>query len=72
MHRSCITPAPGAPAAATRSHERHDDADVYGGCLRDVRQQLLEPPEFMLRSELLQPDGAGRDRPIHDGPVIWF
>ena len=47
-------------------------ADVYAGYLSDLRQEVLEPPEFVLRDEVLQPRGSGRGRAIHDGVVDWW
>jgi hypothetical protein len=70
MERSRTTPALAAATALTRSLAEHD-ADVYGGYLRDLRQELLEPPEFVRCDEPPQ-IGAGRDRAIRDGVAVWF
>jgi hypothetical protein len=54
-------------AAAVEDH----DADVYAGYLSDLSQELLEPPEFVLRDEVLQPRGSRRGRVIRDGVADW-
>lgn len=69
MERPLDTPAP-AFAAARTLEER--DADVYGACLRDLRQALQEPPEFGLFDGPLHVLGAHRDRPLRDDLVLWF
>ena len=51
--------------------EEHD-ANVYAGYMSDLRQELLEPPEFVLRDEVLQPRGSGRDQAIRDGVADWW
>ena len=56
------------PAAAVGER----DADVYAGYMSDLRQQLLEPPEFVLCDEPLQPRGADRGRAIRDGVADWL
>ena len=64
MKQSRTTPAP-----ALDEH----DADVYGDCLRDLRQELLEPPEFVFcGGESLRTLGAGHARAIRDGAPTWF
>ena len=50
--------------------EEHD-ADVYAGYLSDLRHQVLEPPEFVLCGEPLQPRASGRGRAIRDGAADW-
>jgi hypothetical protein len=47
-------------------------ADAYAGYVSDLRQEVLEPPEFILRDEVLQSRGAGRDRAVRDGVADWF
>jgi hypothetical protein len=71
MERSRTTPASAAGTASTRALEEHD-ADVYGGHLRDLRQELLEPPEFVFRGEPLRLVDAGRVRAIRDDAAAWF
>jgi len=71
MQRPLDTPAPGAcsvPACTLQEHR----ADVYADCLRDLRQELLEPPEFLLFAGPLEVLGAGRDRPSRDDLALWF
>jgi hypothetical protein len=55
-------------AAAVKDH----DKDVYAGYVSDLRQQLLEPPEFVLCGEPLQPRGSDRGRAIRDGVADWL
>ena len=71
MQRPLDTPGPGARTVPAGTLEEHD-ADVYAGCLRDLRQELLEPPEFGLFDGPLQVLGAGRDRPTRDDLALWF
>jgi hypothetical protein len=71
MQRPLGTSAPGACTVAVCTLEEHD-ADVYAGYLRGLRQELLEPSEFLLFDGRLQVLGAGRDRPLRDDLVIWF
>jgi hypothetical protein len=71
MQRSGNTSAPSASTVPACSLAEHD-APVYGVCLRDLRQALLDPPEFLLFGERLQVLGAGRDRPVRDDLVLWF
>ena len=67
MERSAPTSAP-----ATASAPEQRGADMYGGDLRDLRQELLEPPEFVFRGEPLRLIGAGRARAIRDDAAAWF
>lgn len=69
MQRSRTT---SPPAAATASTHEDQDADAYGGCLRDLRQELLEPPELVFRGEPLRLIGAGRGRAVRDDAAAWF
>jgi len=69
MEQSRTTPA--SAAASAPALEQHD-ADVYGDCLRDLRQELLDPPEFVFCREPLRILGAGRTRAIRDDAAIWF
>jgi hypothetical protein len=71
MQRPLDTAAPRASTVAARTLEEHD-ADVYAGCLRDLRRALQEPPEFLLFDSPLQVLGAGRDRPLRGDLVLWF
>jgi hypothetical protein len=48
------------------------DAGAYAGFLDDLRQELLEPPEFVLCDEPLQRLGSGRDRVIGDSVADWL
>jgi hypothetical protein len=48
------------------------DAGVYAGYVRDLRQELLEPPEFVLCDEPLRPPGSGRGRVTGDGVADWL
>jgi hypothetical protein len=69
MQRPATTSAPAT--ASTPSPEQHG-ADTYGGDLRDLRQALLDPPEFVFRGEPLRLIGAGRARAIRDDAAAWF
>jgi hypothetical protein len=69
MERSAPTSAPATASAP--SPEQHG-ADMHGGDLRDLRQELLEPPEFVFRGEPLRLIGAGRARAIRDDAAAWF
>jgi hypothetical protein len=69
MERSRTTSAAAADTASTLEDQ---DADGYGGCLRDLRHELLEPPEFVFRGEPLRLIGAGRARAIRDDAAAWF
>ncbi len=71
MQRPLDPPAPGACTVAACTLEEHG-ADVYAGCLRDLREALLEPPEFLLFDGPRQALGAGRDRTLRDDLVLWF
>jgi hypothetical protein len=71
MERSRTTSAVAADTASTHALE-DQDADVYGGCLRDLRHELLEPPEFVFRGEPLRLLGPGRARAIRDDAAAWF
>lgn len=71
MEQSRTTPASVAATASTPALEE-DDADVYGGYLRDLREELLEPPELVFCREPLQVLGAGRARAIRDDAAAWF
>jgi hypothetical protein len=71
MQRPLGTSAPGLCTVSACRLEEHD-ADMYAGCLRDLRQELMEPPEFGLFDGPLQVLGAGRDRPIRDDLALWF
>ena len=53
MARSRTTPASGADAASKRSLEEHD-AELYARYLRDLRQELQDPPELVLWEEELR------------------
>lgn len=64
------SPAIAAPAAKRTLDEY--DANLYAGYLRDLRLELREPPEFVLRHEPLHVRGSGRGRVIHDGVAVWF
>jgi len=70
METSRTTPPPAATASTPSLEE--PDADVYGGHLRALRQELLEPPEFVFAREPLQILGAGRARAIRDDAAAWF
>jgi hypothetical protein len=71
MQRPLDTPSPGARGVPACTPEQRG-ADVYAGCLRELRQELLEPPEFLLFAGPLQVLGAGRDRPSRDDLALWF
>ena len=71
MQRPLHTAAPGACTVAACTLEKRE-ADVYAGCLLDLRRALQEPPEFLLFDGPLQVLGAGRDRPLRDDLVLWF
>jgi hypothetical protein len=47
-------------------------ANVYAGYVSDLRQELLEPPEFALCRELLPARRSGRGRAVRDGVADWF
>jgi hypothetical protein len=49
MDRSATTSSPVAPRAATSPVDEHD-VDRYAGLLRDLREALLDPPEFAFRA----------------------
>jgi hypothetical protein len=69
-----MAPSTSPPAAGTTSNRAFDehDASVYADYLRDLRQELLEPPEFVLRAEPLQSVGPRRGRVIWDGVAVWL
>jgi hypothetical protein len=71
MEQSRTTPASVAATASTPALEE-DDADAYGSYLRDLREELLEPPELVSCREPLQVLGAGRARAIRDDAAAWF
>ena len=71
MQRSGNTSASAACTVAACTLQQHE-APAYAVCLRDLRQALLEPPEFPLFDGRLQVLGAGRDRPVRDDVVLWF
>jgi hypothetical protein len=48
------------------------DADVYARYLRDLKQQLLEPPELVLDKADLQTLGSGRGCVIRDGVAVYY
>jgi hypothetical protein len=48
------------------------DAGAYAAYVRDLRQELLEPPEFVLCDEPLRPLGSRRGRVIGDGVFDWL
>jgi hypothetical protein len=70
MERSRTTPPPAATASTSSLEEQ--DSDVHGDHLRSLRQELLEPPEFVFSREPLQVLGAGRPRAIRDDAAAWF
>jgi hypothetical protein len=70
MQTSRTTPADAATASTPSLEET--DSDVDGGCLSALRQELLEPPEFVFSREPLQVLGAGRPRAIRDDAAAWF
>lgn len=70
METSRTTPPPAAIASTPSLEET--DSDVCGGYLRALRQELLEPPEFVFSREPLQILGAGRARAIRDDAAAWF
>jgi hypothetical protein len=49
MDRSATTASPVAPSAPTDAGDEHD-GDVYADLLRDLREALQEPPEFVFRA----------------------
>ena len=49
MEGSAPPSPPAAPGAAPRPVDEHD-ADRYAGLLRDLREALQEPPEFVFRA----------------------
>lgn len=57
------------PAVRTASTHPLDDHAVW---LCDLRQELVEPPEFVLRAEPLPDFGADRGRVISDGVALWL
>jgi hypothetical protein len=57
------------PAARTASARVLDDDAVY---LRDLWQELVEPPEFLPRAEPLPDFGADRGRVSWDGVAVWL
>jgi hypothetical protein len=69
MQRSRTTPP---PAGASTPSLEEKDSDVYCGCLRALREELLEPPEFVFSREPLQLLDAGRTRGIRDDAAAWF
>jgi len=71
MARSPMTSAPASRAVAERSLDEYD-ADLYAGYLRDLRQELQEPPELLPCHEPLLVHGSGRGRVTHDGVAVWF
>jgi hypothetical protein len=70
METSRTTSPPAATASTSALEET--DSDVYGGHLRALRQELLEPPEFVFSGEPLRLIGAGRVRAIRDDAAAWF
>jgi hypothetical protein len=65
METSRTTPPPAATASTPSLEETDSD-------LRALRQELLEPPEFVFSREPLQVLGAGRARAIRDDAAAWF
>ena len=47
-------------------------AGEYDDDLHDLRRELLEPPEFVLRDELVQPLRPGRGPVTGDGVTDWL
>lgn len=60
-----------ARTAPARSLAEYD-AGVYADYLRDLTQELREPPDFVLRAEPVQVPGPRRGRVIHDGVALWL
>jgi hypothetical protein len=48
------------------------DADVYAGYVSDLRQDVLEPPEFVLCDTPLPARDSRRGRAIRDGVADWL
>jgi len=71
MEQSRTTQASVAATASTPALEERD-ADVYRGYLRDLRQELLEPPRALFCREPLEVLGGGRARAIRDDAAAWF
>jgi hypothetical protein len=59
-------------AAADRPLSERPLDDALAGCLCDLRRELREPPELVLRGELLRVPGAGRGRAERDGVALWL
>jgi hypothetical protein len=68
MERSRTPPAPATAAASTTALREQ----AYGDDLRDLREELLEPPEFVFSREPLRILDAGRARAIRDDAATWF
>jgi hypothetical protein len=64
--------SPSAVDVASEHSPEADDADVYACHLRDLRQELQEPPEFVLCDEFVPAARSRREYVIRDGVALWF
>jgi hypothetical protein len=70
-----LAPSRTSPSAVDVASERSleaDDADVYACYLHDLRQELQEPPEFVLCDEFRPAARPRRDYVIRDRVALRF
>jgi hypothetical protein len=70
-----LAPSRTSPSAVDVASERSPDAgdaDVYASHLRDLRQELQEPPEFVLCDEFVPAARSRRDDVLRDRVALWF